>query len=176
MLSSWYSILISFLCPLSSPDERAVSAFLNYIMKNIVVPDLEILRSNLSIYKLLCEKWREWYTPSYSILKGLLSLTSESKPTTYVRLARLAGLQVVGVLLVNHIPIYESPTEKDDEMEITLASSSSSSSQSQKSRGEFSKLKMLELILSNLGYNSKDVYCACAEGMREHFNRHRTYF
>ena len=90
---------------LTTPDdEQLLSRFLNIILQMIVYPDLEVLRANLTIFKLLCERWRKIYKPELSIMNSLIGFEGDQQNIN--RMNRLAGLQICGILMANDIKIH----------------------------------------------------------------------
>jgi hypothetical protein len=66
-------------------------------------------------------------------------LSNETSPREAV-LSRIAGLQVIGILLVNGFPLYDPDVDTD-----------------------ISEIKLLQSLISNISYHSKEVYSAASE-------------
>ncbi|KAG2383045.1 hypothetical protein C9374_005012 [Naegleria lovaniensis] len=127
-----------------SPHKSALtkdlaSKLLAFMFKNCAHQKKVILRSNLELIKLMVEKWREAMTINKTIILGWLC-HDESKSSA--KLARTTGLQLLGIMIANDIPIYM--TETDSNLGVN-------------------EEQFYEKILDNLSFKNKDVYEAAAE-------------
>eukprot|EP01080_Neovahlkampfia_damariscottae_P000233 gene233-4479_t len=119
-------------------SKKLASQLVSYLMKHCSHQRKAILKSNLEIIKLLIEKWKDFITIDKSIILGWICY-NEKEFTS--KLARLTGLQILGVLLANDILVYNPAIDhnliKED--------------------------KYYEKIIGNLTFNSKEVFESTSE-------------
>eukprot|EP00727_Mastigamoeba_balamuthi_P006748 m51a1_g2694 DNA-dependent protein kinase catalytic subunit (2648) ;mRNA; r:766654-782327 len=126
---------------LSSPDDKkAITDFINHLMRNSVHEKREIVRSNVEIIKQFVEHWRGYYTPYKRYILDMLAFTGKNDKST--KMQRLTGLQLLGAIVANGLPAYDRLRDVD-----VIPS----------------EFKFFEITLENLFHQSKDVHEAAAE-------------
>ncbi|EFC47806.1 DNA dependent protein kinase catalytic subunit [Naegleria gruberi] len=122
----------------STQGKELVSRLLAFMFKNCAHQKKVVLRSNLELVKLIVEKWKDSLTINKSIILGWIC-HDENKSTA--KLARTTGLQLLGILLANDIPVFDATTDS------TI----------------ITEEKFYEKILENISFKNKDVYEAASE-------------
>lgn len=81
----------------------SASNFVEHLMKNAPHSQKIILKNNLELIKIIIEKWKPFIKINRKIVLGWIRYQSSESE----QIARTTGLQLVGILLANDIPLYE---------------------------------------------------------------------
>jgi DNA-dependent protein kinase catalytic subunit len=134
LLLKWKNVMP----PDTIEGRELASTLTSYLMKYCINQKKIILRSNLELIKLLIEKWKDRITIQKNVILGWICFDVKSP---YIKLARITGLQLLGVVLANDIPAY------DKSVDMTI----------------ISEQKFYEKVLENMSLQFKEVYEAAAE-------------
>eukprot|EP01105_Mastigella_eilhardi_P003802 TRINITY_DN1496_c0_g1_i7.p1 TRINITY_DN1496_c0_g1~~TRINITY_DN1496_c0_g1_i7.p1 ORF type:complete len:3703 (-),score=882.72 TRINITY_DN1496_c0_g1_i7:1157-12265(-) len=124
---------------ISHEDTAALSDFINHLFRCTPFPKRAVLRSNLDIIKLFVENCKGNIVPNKRIIVDFLTYANKNEKAQ--KLFRFVGLQILGVLVANGLPVYDPLYDTD--------------------AGSY--FKFCEVLLSNLGYPSREVFPTAAE-------------
>lgn len=118
-------------------QKSIVNAFMEYLIRSAAYPKPTVGQANIEIIKLFFERWKGCFDVSKKIIVRYISYDLKNKN---MKLCRVTGLQLLGIIIANGFPPYDP--KKD---------------------GEISEFNFFERLLSNLTIPVKQVYCATAE-------------
>ena len=121
----------------NSEEKNIFSSFMNHLIKNIVYTNSkDVIKSNLTLFKLFTEKWKGKFSPSKKIIIEMLSHEGTGRSTNVYR---ISALQIIDILVQNNFSLFET------------------------SDTEVSEFKWITALVNNLVFPAKEVYQAAAE-------------
>ena len=123
--------------PSGPSQEHLATQLFNQIIKNIIYPSRFITKCNIEIAKLFVEKWKGNFIPNKKLILDMISFDEKRSGS---RMYRVAGLQVLGILVANGLPFYDNVNDK-----------------------AISQAQLSTFVSRNLIHSFKEVYCTAAE-------------
>lgn len=132
LLLKWPTVM-----PNGAAQQRLTSLMFNQMIANVIYPSRFIIHCNIDIIKLFVERWKGNFIPSKKLILDMIAYDEKRSAS---RSYRITGLQILGVLVANDLPFYDSVHDKS-----------------------ISEAQLSSFVSKNLYHSYKEVYCTSAE-------------
>ncbi|CAM6110405.1 unnamed protein product [Calypogeia fissa] len=125
----------------SPPDAGVASAFVNHLISVAAHGSIQVLRANVDIIRLFIGSWKGDLQLEKRIILNYLCAGGKAASSSdrVIRMQRIVGLQLLGVIVVSELPMYDP------------------------FRDQFSEKDLYHALLQNLSFKGKEVYEASGE-------------